>query len=377
MKNKANKEKMVINPLKIRKEVCILEKESYALDVVNLPNGGIDCSEGCNPYGFPDSVLVSASEFDIRRITEYPHSRAPYDAIIHYWAKTAELTENNILLTDGSDSGIYIVNNIFADKHAKVLGIAPQYTDYVSNAKLMGMDYQMINLLEDDDYAISVDKLIAAMTEEYSLVYIDNPNNPTGQNVLIKDIRRILEKAKALGICVIVDEAYGDFLLNEKSAMCLLSEYDNLIIEKTMSKAFGLAGLRAGYVLAGCELINCMKKVTNPYMMGEFTRELVAAALRGENKIGEHVRIFEEEKKQIKQSIGNNLTMAKTDYGVPICLLKHNDRNVDLMKLFFEHGVLTVPGAVFDGLYKNSTRVRMPVMEEFPKLLQAVREING
>ena len=103
---------------------------------------------------------------------------------------------------------------------------------------------------------------------------------------------------------------------------------------------------------------------------------MIGAVLTGENHIEDHVKKFMEAKKLLEQRTGKNLIMAKTDYRVPICLLKHIDSNVDLVKALFENGVLAVPGAEFDGLGKNFARVRMPIQEELTKLLDAVEKIN-
>ena len=351
--------------MKIRKELFDAEKKSYASDIIILPPNGVDCSEGCNPYGFPNSVNDVIKNYDANKISAYPHSQAAHNAIIKYWKNQASLTKENILLVDGSVAGLYIINTIFAEVGAKVVGYAPQFTDYVANARFLGMDY-----------TFKVESILQKMTSDVSVVYLDNPNNPTGQIISIQDIEKVLIKAKELGICVVVDEAYGDFMKKEESAIRFLDHYDNLIVLRTLSKGFGLAGIRAGYILTSTKLINYMKKITNPYAVGELSRDIIGAVLTEENDLAEHIKYFSKAQEILESLMGKTLIMAKSDPRVPICLLKHNDPSVDLPKLLFEHGVLSVPGEEFETLDKTTARIRIPKQELLDKLFEAIKSIG-
>ena len=83
-----------------------------------------------------------------------------------------------------------------------------------------------------------------------NLIYIDTPNNPTGQILDKKDAIKLLEYTRNLGIGVIIDEAYGDYLSKEHSCIDLVDKYENLIVIRTFSKGLGLAGIRAGYIIS-------------------------------------------------------------------------------------------------------------------------------
>lgn len=362
--------------MKIRNELCRLDKNSYASDNISLPEGGIDCSEGCNPYGYPKDILSVWQSLDMNKLAAYPHSQRAYESIVKYWSNQAKLIHNNIMLTDGSIAGIYIINNIFAKKGAPILGVEPQFSDYGANARLLGMDYRTVPMRRDMNYTIEAEDILDHIKAEDALIYIDNPNNPTGQTVCLSDLERIVKKAKKMGVYVLIDEAYGDFITKEESAICLLNQYDNLIVQRTMSKGFGLAGVRAGFILASEDLIGYMKKVTNPYMVGEFSRDMMSAALDSKNHIAEHTLKFQDTKRRMANMLGGRLIMAKTDDRVPICMIKHVDRNMDLLEEFFKKGILAVPGAEFDGLDQSFVRLRLPLDKDIPKLLNALEEID-
>lgn len=362
---------------KIRDVLKHVRKKSYASDCVDLPEGGIDCSEGCNPFGYPDAVRTVLKTFDPDRFSPYPHSMAAYEAIQTYWKDQCKLKRENIMLTDGSIQAIYIVNNIFNIIGAKVLGIAPQFAGYASNVKLLGMEYLSVELKKENNYRIDVEELEGRITEELSLVYLDNPNNPTGQVLDNEEIEKILRKAKACSVCVIIDEAYGDFMKKEMSAVKFLKQYENLIVIRTLSKGFGLAGVRSGYILASENLIRYMNKVANPYQMAEIVRDITQLALTKENKIAIHMENFADQKCKIRALIGRNLRMATTCDTVSVCMLYHKNEKVNLQKLFYDQKVLVVPGTEFDGLNASYVRIRLPKDDEFPVLQRAIQNLES
>ena len=190
--------------LKIKKQLLENEKVSYASDHIDLPEGGVDCSEGCNPYGFPKECEDVFRNFDPARLGPYPHSQALYNAIIDLWKDQCNVERENILLTDGSIEALYKINNIFDTHRATVLGVSPQFTDYYMHAQMIGLNYEPYQLSRKNNYHFDADEFLSHLYQEseggemlaptrrsYNFIYIDNPNNPTGQCIDIKDIERI------------------------------------------------------------------------------------------------------------------------------------------------------------------------------------------
>ena len=387
-----------MSKLKIRTQLLEQEKVSYAMDHIELPEGGIDCSEGCNPYGFPPECLDALRSFDAARLGPYPHSQALYEAISKLWEDVIDVERGNILLTDGSMSALYIINNIFDTHNAVVLGVSPQFTDYYMHAQMIGIEYAPYQLDKEKNYKFDTEAFLkmhysesehpgCAEGKSYNYIYIDNPNNPTGQCIDIADIDRIVAEAEKYDITVIIDEAYGDFMPKENSAVQLFAKYPNLAVVRTLSKGYGLAGMRVGYIIAHKNLIGYMNKMTNPYMVGELSREIAATALGCSSFVESAKDDFRTMKTAIKEALGcsedrpeggsGRLHIAETLDTCSICLLYHDDADIDLNKELFARGVLAVDGNDFKGLYSNSARVRMPKLEEFPVLLKAIKEINA
>lgn len=265
--------------LKISPSLREQEKISYASDVINVPEGGIDCNEGCNPYGFPPALEEAMADFDIKRFGPYPHSHAIYDGLREYWKGYSDIEPENVLLADGSISALYVIFGLFQAPGAVVLGNAPTFSDAEMAARMLGMEWRAVALNPDRNYRFDPDAFVEQITDDVTMIYIDNPNNPTGQVINLYAIEKILDRALEVGAGVVIDEAYGDFMPNQNSAMTLTEEYPNLIMVRTMSKAFGLAGLRVGYIIAGKPIIRYMKKLRDPYMVSEFAREMAGKAL--------------------------------------------------------------------------------------------------
>ena len=384
--------------LKIKKQLLENEKVSYASDHIDLPEGGVDCSEGCNPYGFPAECVDVFRNFDPAKLGPYPHSQALYNAIIELWKDQCNVERENILLTDGSIEALYKINNIFDTHSATVLGVSPQFTDYYMHAQMLGLNYEPYQLSRKNNYHFDADEFMSLLYQEseggemlaptrrnYNFIYIDNPNNPTGQCIDIRDIERITAEAEVNGITVIIDEAYGDFMELSNSAVQLLEKYHNLVVVRTLSKGYGLAGMRVGYIIGDKTLIHCMNKMSNPYSVGEFGREIAAEALRHIEHVENSKRDFAIMKKSLREALGcteetpagsGRLHMSENLDTNSLFLVYHDDPAINLKKEFWTRGVLVVDGNDFKGLDSSSARIRLPRMEEFPKLLEAMREIN-
>lgn len=352
-------------------------KISYAEETKDT-NSQIDCGAGCNPYGFPTSVrraLGTLTEED-SSFFDYPHGMELKRAIAEHWSPYACLDTENVRLCNGSIDGIYLSNLLFQRDGAEVLGICPQFSDYVLNARLLGYNYRGINLTAEENYRFYADRLLNAIIPELSLIYIDNPNNPTGQVIAKSDMRLILEKASEYDVCVIADEAYGDFFSRGESAATLLRNFDNLIVLRTFSKGLGLAGLRAGYILANRELCAQFDKISNPYVISQPGRILAQASLLDEGFLKECGAAFAESKTAIRGYTGEHLHMAHTLDACPIMLLWHSDTATDLALEFIRRGVKVYSGADFETLGKNSVRLRVPEKKHLEQLLSVIKEIN-
>ena len=169
-----------------------------------------------------------------------------------------------------------------------------------------------------------MEDVLAALNGQHKLVYLDNPNNPTGQIIPLIEIEKILAAAQKQNVFVIVDEAYDDYMPKQNSAMQLVDKYDNLIVVKTFSKGFGLAGLRGGYLVLPLELVPYVGNISNPYTMSELSRSVAAQTMKDEAFLEVLMEKTGEIKRQLLSLPLRHITAAETADTVS-CLLYTSD----------------------------------------------------
>ncbi len=172
-----------------------------------------------------------------------------------------QVSSEQLLVTRGSNDGIDLLMRLFCRaEYDEVLTLSPTYGMYQLAAQLQGVKANTVSLSAENDFAINIEAVLTALTPCTKIVFICSPNNPTGITIDFANIRRLCEE----NIIVVIDEAYIEFA-DRQSASFLLNSYRNLVILRTLSKAFGLAGLRAAVVLADQQVIQWLQAIMPPY----------------------------------------------------------------------------------------------------------------
>jgi histidinol-phosphate aminotransferase len=169
-----------------------------------------------------------------------------------------------ILMTRGSDEGIDVLIRTFCEANRDaIVTTPPTYGMYAVSAEIQGANIKTVPLLQATGFALDKKNLLVEWRPSMKLIFLCSPNNPTGNAFPVSDILDLCEHFKERAL-VIVDEAYVEFS-STKSLSRYLSDHNNLVILRTLSKAYGLAGARLGCLLAHQEIINLLKKVMAPY----------------------------------------------------------------------------------------------------------------
>lgn len=191
----------------------------------------------------------------------------------------------NMFLGNGSDEAIDILFRSFCNPGVdNVILVPPTYGMYEVSANINDIAMKKIPLTAE--YQLNLEGVAEAIDKNTKLIFICSPNNPTGNSINREDIETIL--ANFSGI-VVVDEAYINFS-RQKSFIQELTEYGNLVVLQTLSKAWGLAGLRLGMAFASEEVIEVMNKVKPPYNINEATQQLVLEALQNVEQVNTWIR---------------------------------------------------------------------------------------
>ncbi|MCQ8228278.1 histidinol-phosphate transaminase [Pantoea trifolii] len=223
-----------------------------------------------NANEFPLPVPFELSQQTLNR---YPECQPKI--VIERYAAYAGLTPEQVLVSRGADEGIELLMRAFCEpgKDA-ILFCPPTYGMYSVSAETIGIEYRTVAAL--DDWQLNL-PAIADQLDGVKVVYMCSPNNPTGNLINPDDIRELLETTAGKAL-VVADEAYIEFC-PEATLAGWLQEYPHLVILRTLSKAFALAGLRCGFTLANKPVIDLLMKVIAPYPLATPVADVAGQAL--------------------------------------------------------------------------------------------------
>ncbi len=363
---------------KIRKTLVDYEVKTYLHEDSDIPENALDCSLGINPFGCTPTITqeVFADLFHaIEQYPSYPYTKLK-QAIGEYLLPLAAIKPEQITVHTGSISMIIHLNRILVDEGTRILAGAPSFSSAITDMRAMGGIVDLIALKEEEKFAFSTQSYIDGLRPEHALVYIDNPNNPTGQVIPVEKLEALARICLKQDTMLFIDEAYGEFMDFQNSAVPLVEKYDNVIVSKTLSKGLGLAGLRVGYAVVPQAFVPYMQKLPAEMVVTEIAARLAPHALADR----EHIKNSREKIRKNKKELLASCKIIKncvTDNSVPITLL-YTDRDVDLFSVFLRHGIITERGQDFDGLGKRHIRLRVPKdMEQLlPKLAAVERELE-
>ena len=190
-------------------------------------------------------------------LNAYPETYSLYEML----AKHHKLNKNNFLITAGSDAGIRACFDVFVKLKSKVISTYPNFAMVNVYSKLFNA--KISNIKYDKNLNLDLKKIIDQIDKQTSIVVIANPNGCTGTLFNINEIKGLLVRAKLKKVPVLIDEAYFGF--SKLTAIELVRRYPNLIVSRTFSKAYGIAGLRVGYLVGSSNIINLLNKFKPMY----------------------------------------------------------------------------------------------------------------
>ena len=274
-----------------------------------------------------------------------------------------------IFLGNGSDEAIDLVYRCFCEPGKdNVVAICPTYGMYQVCADINNVEYR--NVMLDDDYQVSADRLLAACDANTKAIWICSLNNPTGNNINRDEIIKVLEQFDGL---VIIDEAYIDFS-REQTISRLLSKYPNMIVLQTLSKAWGSAAIRLGMAFASKDIIAIYNKVKYPYNVNLLTQQQALNRLNNTYDVEQWVRMLLQERGRLMTAFAE-LKICEKVYPT--------DANFFLAKVTDAQGIydyLVEKGIIVRNrtrvqLCHDCLRITIGTREENNELLGALRSI--
>ncbi len=204
----------------------------------------------------------------------------------------------NIFVGNGSDEVIDLAYRIFCNPGTdNVIICPPTYGMYEVSANINDVEIRKVSLTPN--FQLDIEGILSAVDEHTKLLFICSPNNPTGNNMIRADIELLLNNFPGI---VIIDEAYINYS-NQKTFIQELTEYPNLVVMQTLSKAWGLAALRLGLCYASLDIIDLFNKVKPPYNINLASQDLALQALQHSTQVNEWIMITVEERDALAQQL--------------------------------------------------------------------------
>lgn len=283
-------------------------------------------------------------------------------------AKQKKVSLNQILLGNGSDEVLDLLFRAFCEPNQdNIITLPPTYGMYGVLADLNAIENREILLT--NDFEPNVDEILNAVSENTKIIFLCSPNNPTGNSFSDESILYLLKNFNGL---VVLDEAYIDFS-SKQSCLSELNDFPNLVIIQTLSKAYGLAGLRVGIAYASEEIISILNKIKPPYNLNTASQEIAMKKLSQNTLTAQVKKIVSERGNVIKSLKTINFIKQIVPSDSNFILIKVDDATLRYNQLI-KAGIV-VRNRSSQPLCENCLRITIGTKEENNQLIKTLKSL--
>lgn len=366
-----------------RKEIGTLKPCVHGGEVIELAerqgrNQGeiIDFSANVSPLG-PPSKALAAIKTNFWRIPLYPDpTSAALKAVI---ARDVGVSADNITVGNGSTELIWLFAEVFIRRNDEALIPAPTFGEYEIAVRRAGGRPKFVKL-NQSNFCVKADDFINQMNARTKIIFLCNPNNPTGRIIAKEELLKIVEEAERRDILVFIDEDFMDFVGGDKRFTLAdsTSVHRNTFVLKSFTKVFGLAGIRIGYGIGCKEMVELLHRAKIPWNVNCLAQVAAVAALTNGGYINKTRQLVTEERAYLLKGLAGitGFKVFPTDANFVLA----NVRNVgltaaQLKEKLLEHGILIRDCSSFRGLDEYFVRIAIRTRRENAKLLEAMQEV--
>lgn len=281
-------------PYKPGKSVEELMREQGISDIVKLASNE-------NPLGCSPHVRQTLANLSGQYIATYP--TPVLHPLMDELSEHLGIHRDQLTLANGSDCLYSLLMTLFAlHQNKSILTHDKAFITYQVQAQTLGLPIYSSPL--DENWQVDIDALIAACRPDTALIFLANPNNPTGVLIAQHDIKRLLD-AIPQSTLLVLDEAYYEFAYphTDRAALALLADYPNLVVTRTFSKIYGLAGMRLGYAMAHPVISDLLKRIQLPFTVNQVVMAAARAALQDQDFVRETLAVNAESKQIMAQGL--------------------------------------------------------------------------
>jgi histidinol-phosphate aminotransferase len=316
---------------------AIVDSAEYPFKYVDA---AIKLDQNESPDDFPPELKAEV----LRRLSLTPWNRYPdlnAEQLCRQIAEYESWPEEGVVVTTGSNVLISLICQI-AGIEQRVLTVKPSFALYALDARLLGAEVTEVPLLDDFSVDVAgltstIGSVAASGASEKGVIYLPQPQAPTGGTVAMSDLRTLAENSA--GWLLVLDEAYGDF--SESDCKTIAADYPHVIILRTFSKSWGLAGLRLGYALTSKTVASSLRKVAPPFAVSVLQTVAAQVALSNPTYMRDRSRAIIEERERVYQSLKRHPTWEVFASQTNFLLIRTPDA-----------------AAAFDGLLRQGVLVR-------------------
>lgn len=314
-----------------------------------------------------DMIFLDANENPFQNgVNRYPDpQQSNVKAVL---AKQRNVNTNQILMGNGSDEVLDLIFRAFCEpKVDNVISLPPTYGMYGVLANINAVENKEVLL--SNDFQPQVEKILEAVDENSKIIFLCSPNNPTANSFSTESVEKLLENFKGL---VVIDEAYIDFSEKE-SWLTKIDQYPNLIITQTLSKAYGLAGIRLGICYGSPEVISVLNKIKPPYNVNELTQLRALERLNNPEKIkSEIASIIAQREELLKVLVDVKFVEKIYPTEANFILIKVDDANKRYDELIAKG--IVIRNRTTQPLCENTLRLTIGTEAENIKLMEALKD---
>lgn len=332
----------------------------------------LDFSANINPLGTPDSVKKAVADA-METANHYPDIRC--QELREALSKYEEIPVENIICGNGAADLIF--NLVRAVKPKKALLMAPTFAEYEQALRSMGCEIDYYMLKKEHGFYPDRD-FISAITDEIDMVFLCNPNNPTGVLLKREELLPILEQCEKTDTFLVVDECFLDFV--DEPELCYMKQYletnKNLFLLKAFTKRYAMAGVRLGYGLChNQELLAKMQEVTQPWNVSTLAQRAGVAALKEVEYLEQGRQIVKTERQYLRKVLEETGCLVFASNANYMFFQVKETYQEDLKESLIREGVLIRDCSNYPGLTKGYYRIAVRTHEENVRFAKALK--NG
>jgi len=354
-----------IKPYPTGKPLDELEREYGITDSIKLASNE-------NPWGPSPKAIESISD-SLKNLHRYPDGSSYY--LTQALAEHHCISPEEIVLGNGSNELIEFLVKAFIQDNCEVITSHPSFLMYQKFVQIRGGVNKVIDL---KDMRHDLDAIMAEVNENTRLIFIDNPNNPTGTNISPVDLYNFISNLPE-HVILVLDEAYVDFMVQDQhvDVFSLIRNTDDrcgVVFLRTFSKAYGLAGLRIGYGIMPGEIAACLHKVRQPFNINSLAQVAALASLKDKEFYQQTISNTRENMEYLQRAVENMGCIAfpsETNF-----FMIDVKGNADMLyKAMLHKGVIVRSMSAYG--FRNCIRITVGTREENERFLSALHECLG